>query len=223
MKNDPSDTKYLHRIADTYKAQIENTEAQGLHGIKRGENIAAKERNAEEKKKNEEYMNGTEGKENNSKVDDGKESDVKDTKGKENGGKGDDVGDEGGWTTVEGKGKGKAKDTGPQGKDKPVSVQDFTDQWAGRAEKAYEHYNKHGEEFPGYSPAEYQKAAIDFGKNSPPGVRIKVDPKDQTRYYYEESTDTFAKKDPNGLPITFFKPGDPTYFDRQPGIEKTNK
>lgn len=83
---------------------------------------------------------------------------------------------------------------------------------------AFEHWLKHGSEFPEYNNAkEYVEGARDFLKNPPKGSNAKLRPNGDIMIY-DPKTNTFGAKDMNGTPRTMFRPtaGAP-YFLKQVG------
>ena len=105
------------------------------------------------------------------------------------------VGDSGVWVHNGcGWGPGKAKD--------PVA-------------NAFEHYEKHGDDFDFPNAKQYAEGAKDFMNNPPPGSLSKTRGNgDLLRY--DPSTNTFGAQDKNGDMRTFFKPsGGASYWERQ--------
>jgi len=86
----------------------------------------------------------------------------------------------------------------------------------GSLRNAEEHWEKHGREFPEFRTAEeYEKGALEFVTNPPPGTLTKTDDRGDT-LYYNPASNTFAVKNRRGEPRTFFRPdGGRAYWDRQ--------
>jgi len=71
---------------------------------------------------------------------------------------------------------------------------------------AYEHWKKHGSEFPEYKNAkQYVDGARDFVNNSPTGTLTKARPNGDTLFYHPGSN-TFAVTDASGALRTMFRP-----------------
>jgi RHS repeat-associated protein len=82
---------------------------------------------------------------------------------------------------------------------------------------AFQHWLKHGKEFPNLQNAkQYLEAAQEFVTNPPPGTLSKVRPNGDT-VLYNPSTNTFAVRTVDGAPRTMFKPSGNgmTYFNAQ--------
>lgn len=86
----------------------------------------------------------------------------------------------------------------------------------GAAQNAYDHWKKHGSEFPNIQNAkEYAEAAKEFVNNPPPGTLTKTRSNGDT-LFYNPATNTFAVRSPSGAPRTMFKPQDGmNYWNRQ--------
>ena len=81
---------------------------------------------------------------------------------------------------------------------------------------AYEHWKKHGTEFPEYGNAiDYVKGAHRFTKSPPGGTYEKVKPNGD-KMLYDPTINTFAVVDASGAPKTMFRPSaEIKYWDRQ--------
>jgi pyocin large subunit-like protein len=80
-----------------------------------------------------------------------------------------------------------------------------------------DHFARHGRDFHARSPEDYAAQAAAFLQRAKTdGLPAKRD-HDGSLRVYDSSTDTFAAYNPDGTTKTFFKPGSPSYFDRQPG------
>jgi len=107
----------------------------------------------------------------------------------------------------------------PASKSAPItaSVGASARQTWGRPETLPDHFARHGRDFGARDPDDYAAQAHAFlerAKTS--GLPAKRD-HDGSLRVYDPSTGAFAAYNPDGTTKTFFKPGSPTYFDRQPG------
>jgi len=83
-----------------------------------------------------------------------------------------------------------------------------------------QHYIDHADEFGAASPEAYAEQANEFYEEAQQrGYKVKVDA-DGTVRIYDPKTNTFGSYTTDGKTITFFKPDNPSYFDRQPGVLK---
>jgi hypothetical protein len=84
-----------------------------------------------------------------------------------------------------------------------------------------DHYVRHGKDFKSKSADEYAAQAWQFlQKALDEGLPVKVESDERGRSTYrvwEAKTRTFAAYRGDFKTRTFFRPSDPTYFDRQPG------
>jgi filamentous hemagglutinin len=105
----------------------------------------------------------------------------------------------------------------------PLPPQQFQSQtvvWShgrdGPARNAEEHWEKHARGFPEFHSAlEYERAALAFVTSPPPGTLTKRNDRGDT-LFYDPATNTFAVRDAQGAPRTFFRPDDgAAYWDRQ--------
>jgi pyocin large subunit-like protein len=87
---------------------------------------------------------------------------------------------------------------------------------SGGSQNAEAHWQKHGREFPEFHSAEdYERGALRFVTNPPPGT-LKKSRENGDTLYYDPATNTFAVKDRSGEPRTFFRPNNGrAYWDRQ--------
>lgn len=78
------------------------------------------------------------------------------------------------------------------------------------------HWTKHRSDFPELQNAkQYVEATQNFVTNPPKGTLIKTRSNGDI-VYYNETTNTFAVKNKDGVPKTMFKPEEGrVYFDRQ--------
>ncbi|TAA74141.1 MAG: RHS repeat-associated core domain-containing protein [Candidatus Electronema aureum] len=73
-------------------------------------------------------------------------------------------------------------------------------------ESAFNHWKKHGDEFPEFNNAkEYVEGAKKFISDPPKGT-ISVDMKNGGKMFYNQETNTFAISNSEGVPETMFKP-----------------
>jgi pyocin large subunit-like protein len=86
----------------------------------------------------------------------------------------------------------------------------------GAARNAEEHWEKHGAEFPEFRTAlEYERGALAFVTSPPPGTLTKRNDRGDT-LFYDPASNTFAVRDAQGEPRTFFRPNNGrAYWDRQ--------
>jgi pyocin large subunit-like protein len=78
----------------------------------------------------------------------------------------------------------------------------------GSVKNAYDHWRKHGSEFPEYTNAkQYVEGAKNFLKNSPDGTLTKTRANGDV-LKYDPGTNTFAVMDASGAPRTMFRPND---------------
>jgi filamentous hemagglutinin len=86
----------------------------------------------------------------------------------------------------------------------------------GAARNAEEHWEKHGGEFPEFHTAlEYERGALAFVTSPPPGTLTKTNDRGDT-LFYDPASNTFAVRDAQGEPRTFFRPSSGrAYWDRQ--------
>lgn len=93
---------------------------------------------------------------------------------------------------------------------------DIRQTW-GRPETLPDHFARHGRDFGARDPEDYAAQAHAFlGRAKASGLPAKRD-HDGSLRIYDSATGTFAAYNADGTTKTFFKPGSPTYFDRQPG------
>jgi pyocin large subunit-like protein len=98
-----------------------------------------------------------------------------------------------------------------------VAVSADARQTWGRPETLNDHFARHGRDFQANSPEDYAAKATAFLQRAKTdGLPAKRD-RDGSLRVYDPSTDTFAAYNSDGTTKTFFKPGSPTYFERQPG------
>jgi hypothetical protein len=80
-----------------------------------------------------------------------------------------------------------------------------------------DHFARHGSDFGAASAEDYARLAWQFLQRAKAeGLPAKVDPTGTLRVY-DPANGAFAAYNRDGTTKTFFKPGSPSYFDRQPG------
>jgi len=80
-----------------------------------------------------------------------------------------------------------------------------------------DHFARHGADFGARNPEEYARMAWEFGQRAKSEhLPTKID-ESGVRRVFDPKAGAFAAYNPDGTTKTFFKPGSPGYFDRQPG------
>jgi hypothetical protein len=80
-----------------------------------------------------------------------------------------------------------------------------------------DHFERHGRDFGASSPDDYAAQAWHFLQRAKTeGLPAKQDPEGTLRVW-DPRTRAFAAYSRQGMTKTYFKPGSPDYFDRQPG------
>ncbi len=80
-----------------------------------------------------------------------------------------------------------------------------------------DHFARHGSDFHARDQDDYARLAWEFLQRAKAeGLPAKVDPTGTLRVF-DPKSGAFAAYNRNGTTKTFFKPGSPGYFDRQPG------
>ena len=80
-----------------------------------------------------------------------------------------------------------------------------------------DHFARHGADFGARDAEEYARMAAEFLQRAKAeGLPAKVDGSGVLRVF-DPRSGAFAAYNRNGTTKTFFKPGSPGYFDRQPG------
>lgn len=81
-----------------------------------------------------------------------------------------------------------------------------------------DHYDRHGPDFGSTSPEEYARQAWEFLQRAmDERLPAKLDDSDGTIRVWDPKTKAFAAYNRDGTTKTYFKPGSPDYFSRQPG------
>jgi len=87
----------------------------------------------------------------------------------------------------------------------------------GHPETLPDHFARHGADFHARDPEDYAAQATAFLQRAKAtGLPAKRD-RDGSLRVYDRATDTFGAYNGDGTTKTFFKPGSPSYFERQPG------
>ena len=87
----------------------------------------------------------------------------------------------------------------------------------GRIETLGDHFARHGRDFNARNPDDYAAQAAAFLQRAKAtGFPAKRDADGSLRVF-EPATGAFAAYNRDGTTKTYFKPGSPGYFDRQPG------
>jgi len=88
----------------------------------------------------------------------------------------------------------------------------------GRMETLQDHYDRHGADFQSRSPDDYAAQAWSFLQRGKAGeVPMKWDESDDTLRVFDPQTRAFAAYNRDGSTKTFFRPNNPSYWQRQPG------
>jgi len=87
----------------------------------------------------------------------------------------------------------------------------------GRIETLADHFARHGQDFQARDADDYAAQAAAFlQRGKATGLLAKRDTDGSLRVF-DPATGAFAAYNRDGTTRTFFKPGSPDYFDRQPG------
>jgi hypothetical protein len=93
-----------------------------------------------------------------------------------------------------------------------------TRQTWGHLDSLQDHFNRHGRDFSSKTPDDYAaKAWLFLQRARAESLPMKLDDTDGTLRVFDPSTRAFAAYNGAGMTKTFFKPGNPTYWQRQPG------
>lgn len=88
----------------------------------------------------------------------------------------------------------------------------------GNLDSLEDHFVRHGGDFASSSPDDYAAKAWQFLQRAKrEGLPMKWDDSDRTLRVWDPKSRSFAAYDRRGKTRTFFKPSNPTYWDRQPG------
>lgn len=81
-----------------------------------------------------------------------------------------------------------------------------------------DHFDRHGPDFGAKTPDEYARMSWEFlNRALDEGWSAKVDGSDGTIRIWDAKSKAFAAYNRDGTTKTYFKPGGPDYFERQPG------
>ena len=81
-----------------------------------------------------------------------------------------------------------------------------------------DHFDRHGRDFGAKNPDDYARMSWEFlNRAIDEGWPAKVDGSDGTIRVWDAKSRAFAAFNKDGTTKTYFKPGSPDYFDRQPG------
>lgn len=81
-----------------------------------------------------------------------------------------------------------------------------------------DHFDRHGADFRATSPDDYARQAWEFLQRArDEGLPAKLDDSNGTLRVWDAKTGAFAAYNHDGTTKTYFKPGSPDYFERQPG------
>ena len=81
-----------------------------------------------------------------------------------------------------------------------------------------DHFDRHGADFSAKSADDYARQAWEFLQRAKAeGLPAKLDDSDGTLRVWDAKTGAFAAYNRDGTTKTYFKPGSPDYFVRQPG------
>ncbi len=98
-----------------------------------------------------------------------------------------------------------------------MSAREIAQRTWGHPASLPDHFARHGGDFGARSPDEYAVMAYLFLRRAKvEGYRAKLDGEGVLRVY-DSKSGAFGAYNHNGTTKTFFKPGNPRYFDRQPG------
>lgn len=93
-----------------------------------------------------------------------------------------------------------------------------TRQTWGRLDSLQDHFDRHGRDFSSKSPDDYAAQAWLFLQRArAENLPMKLDETDGTLRVFDPATRVFAAYNGAGRTKTFFKPDNPTYWQRQPG------
>lgn len=93
-----------------------------------------------------------------------------------------------------------------------------TRQTWGHLDSLQDHFDRHGRDFSSKSPDDYAAQAWLFLQRAREGnLPMKLDDTDKTLRVFDPDTRAFAAYNGAGMTKTFFKPDNPSYWQRQPG------
>lgn len=110
-----------------------------------------------------------------------------------------------------------AKRSLPTATSTPAAAPPARQTW-GNLSTLQDHYDRHGPDFNSQSPEDYAAKAWHFLQHARvKNLPMKLDDTDKTLRIYDPSTGAFAAYNAQGRTKTYFKPGSPGYWQRQPG------
>ena len=112
--------------------------------------------------------------------------------------------------------KGASNADAPAGESRTSTLGSARQTW-GRPDTLPDHFARHGRDFNARDPEDYAAQAhalLERAKTN--GLPAKRD-FDGSLRVFDPATGAFVSYNANGTTRTFFKPGNPGYFDRQPG------
>ncbi len=99
----------------------------------------------------------------------------------------------------------------------PAQVPPTRETW-GHLDSLQDHFTRHGGDFSSQSPDDYAaKAWLFLQRARAENLPMKLDDTDGTLRVFDPGTRAFAAYNGAGRTKTFFKPDNPTYWQRQPG------
>lgn len=99
----------------------------------------------------------------------------------------------------------------------PMTVPATSVTWS-NIDSLQDHFVRHGADFSASSPDDYAAKAWQFLQRAKrEGLPMKWDDSDRTLRVWDPKSRSFAAYDNRGKTRTYFKPSNPTYWDRQPG------
>lgn len=109
----------------------------------------------------------------------------------------------------------------PEKKEAPTAVPQQappTRQTWGHLDSLQDHFERHGGDFSSKSPDDYAaKAWLFLQRARAENLPMKLDDTDRTLRVFDPATRVFAAYNGAGKTKTFFKPDNPSYWQRQPG------
>lgn len=99
----------------------------------------------------------------------------------------------------------------------PLKAPPTRDTW-GNLSTLQDHFERHGPDFQSKSPDHYAAQAWHFLQRArAEGLPMKFEAETGTLRVWDGKTRSFAAYNRDGTAKTYFRPSDPTYFNRQPG------
>ncbi|MEP6810910.1 MAG: hypothetical protein ABI992_11760 [Chthoniobacterales bacterium] len=120
------------------------------------------------------------------------------------------------WQTQNGPGRGQHEPSKTRTSSQQAVARAGGQTW-GNPASLPDHFARHGADFRARNADEYARMAAQFLQRAKTeGLPAKVDPSGVLRVF-DYGTGTFGAYNRNGTTKTFFKPGNSSYFARQPG------